>query len=510
MTLVFMDGFDKYGITGDFSNSNIPTALTSEWQGLSGGLGGGISAPLSTTGYSLKFAPVGANSAYNRYIGKYLPANYGRLIGGLRFRPSNATIAVCFDDTFATIQSAVSVDSSGTISLRSGATGGPNYTLGTAIKTSTATVSQNTTHYLEWDITFGSSGAYQVWLDGVSIFSGAGNTITSANSYANMLYIVVQATSSGGYAYIDDLYLFDNTGTTNNTALQTNPSIETQFPVSTMSTGFSINSATINWQPVTGNSNNVPSNYTALVKITPSVNCTITSVNSIPVTTSSTANFKSVIYTDSSGPSAFLGSGPQVTGSTSGTSLVLPLTAPQSLTAGVSYWIGFITDSSLSYSTSGATGSMVTVSTTYSSGPPSTISSFSTTSSFIVIWGTLSLVSSNFAVINQNPPAGDINTLTGNISATTDTYGFPAMVSNSNMIYGMAMKTYSRVYNSGNRTANLQVISTGVTSIGNNNNAAILDAYSYVSSYFNTDPNTGSTFTQAAVNNATGGIRISS
>ena len=52
---------------------------------------------------------------------------------------------------------------------------------GTVLRVSTNGITANSWHYLEWDISFGSAGAFTVWLDGVQQFSGTGNTKSSAN-----------------------------------------------------------------------------------------------------------------------------------------------------------------------------------------------------------------------------------------------------------------------------------------------------------------------------------------
>ena len=49
---------------------------------------------------------------------------------------------------------------------------------------SAASVSAGTTHYLEWDITFGISATYQLCLDGTSILTGTGDTQATANARA--------------------------------------------------------------------------------------------------------------------------------------------------------------------------------------------------------------------------------------------------------------------------------------------------------------------------------------
>ena len=77
--------------------------------------------------------------------------------------------------------------------------------------------------------------AYQVWLDGVSAFSSTGDTQPTANNYANGIAVALGAARG---LTLDDLYLFDTTGTTNNAALLTSPRIETTFPASDSAVQF--------------------------------------------------------------------------------------------------------------------------------------------------------------------------------------------------------------------------------------------------------------------------------
>src|SRR6202012_3181498 len=95
-----------------------------------------------------------------------LPSNYSRLIGGIALNPNlSGNSGVILGDA-GTNQCAVGFNSSGKLVLWQGGLGG------TQIAISSASVTANSWHYVEWDLTFASSGTYTVWLDGVQVFTG--------------------------------------------------------------------------------------------------------------------------------------------------------------------------------------------------------------------------------------------------------------------------------------------------------------------------------------------------
>src|SRR5215467_5869845 len=229
MALLLMDGFDKYG--GVNSNStSVQALMQQEWTSTAASAIS-LVAGLSSTGNAFNMGSAGTS------LTKTLPGNYARLIGGLRFSSTLAQIVgVQFLDSAAN-QAAISINNTGTISVRNGI-----YNGGTILGTSTTTITANSVHYLEFDITFSNTGAYQVWLDGVSILSGSGDTTaTTNNSVSGFTFNVL----SGGGWTVDDLYLFDTTGTVNNAVLLTSPRIETQFPTGDAAVQFAIGASTL-------------------------------------------------------------------------------------------------------------------------------------------------------------------------------------------------------------------------------------------------------------------------
>src|SRR6266446_8763471 len=224
MVSLLTDGFDKYGPTGTVSPA-VTTLLTQgEWTSTTGSAFT-IVAPLSTTGNALNI-----NASNQGYIQKTLAGNYSRLIGGFRFQTTLAsntyTVGIVLLDG-ANLQCSAGIDTSGHPTIRAG-----NLSA-SAVGTSGSSVSTNSIHHLGFDITFGTSAAYQLWLDGVSVLGGTGTTRNgSSNNYANAISIGVVGAFATGLITFDDFYLFDTSGSTNNAQLTTNPRIETQYPTS--------------------------------------------------------------------------------------------------------------------------------------------------------------------------------------------------------------------------------------------------------------------------------------
>lgn len=278
MAMLFMDGFDKYGPPGQATPT--PTSLMSaEWNSA---LTVGIVAGLSATGQAVSISS-------NTVLSKTLP-NTSRIIGGVRIQPltlANPLGLTCFDS--GTAQFSIRVNANGTIALVSG-----NLT-GTAIATSVGSISLNSIHYLEWDVAIGTSGAYNVYLDGVSILSGTGNTRNgTANSYVNALTF---GSSLSSTANLDDFYLFDSTGSTNNAVLLNNPIVETALPSGDAQKQWAAGATIIgNDNSLTNSTSQPGANQLFLRQFTAPCNLTLNSISCVPSVTNGAAKFRPAIY----------------------------------------------------------------------------------------------------------------------------------------------------------------------------------------------------------------------
>lgn len=511
MALLHIDGFDKYGPVG-FTNSTALAALLTagEWTSTSGAGSLNIVAGLSSTGQALSIL---ANSS-TMTVSKTLTTNYSRLIGGVRF---NSTLvnpaAIQFMDSASNQFSVVINTTTGTISAVRGA-----YT-GTVMTTSAASVTAGVTHYLEWDITFhNSTGAYEFWLDGVSILSASGvDTCATANNQASAVNLIAGRVVGASLVFnVDDFYLLDTSGSSNNAVLNTNPRIETQFPTGDDTTiQFTLGAAVFGhsgaYQGVTAT--NAPgANQVALRKYTAGVSGTLDSVKILPGATSGTAKFKAVMYADTaSAPTgAALDTGTEVVGCTSGTTLNLPLTTPQSITAGTVYWIGFITDTSVVLSQSDANTLGYKAANTYASGAPSGPTMTGSQASW-VIYGAVSAVSgANYYQSSHNPSIGDGSYVYDATVGHIDLYEYPTLSVTPDVIHSSVVKANIRRGAGATPTVDLLTKSSATTGTGSNTGIVAGASYAWVSSDFPLDPNSGLAWVTSDLNAATSGIEIAS
>jgi hypothetical protein len=497
MALLFLDGFDKYGATN--SNSNVATPLLTggEWTTWTAA-GAQIVAGLSAVGSAVQFAG-------NSTATKTLAANYSRLIGGMRFSHAlGAAISLMTFRDGATAQCTISLETTGIINLRSGAVSG-------TILGSSSAITANSTHYLEWDITFGTSAAYAVYLDGVSVISGTGNTRAgTTNNYANAL-----ALSSGAAAgpTIDDLYLFDTSGSANNAVLLTSPRVETTFPASDSVVQFAVAAGVVGSTTAAVPTATAPAaNSLVLRRFTPSVSCTLNSISFLPAATSGTASYRPVVYADSAGiAGTLMSAGSTVIGVTAAVAATMPLTTPQSLTAGTQYWLGFMNDTSLTHSYSDGGNLGYRAAATFASGAPGTAPAMTSAQPSFLIWGNITGVTgNNWYEVGQKPPPGTPSYVFDATVGHEDLYNFGALSVIPAHMYAVAVKAYCERSDSGAKTVSMRMKSSATDSGGTATGQTPGTSFGWLTSLFETDPNGSIAWTGAALNAATSGFHVDS
>jgi hypothetical protein len=294
--------------------------------------------------------------------------------------------------------------------------------------------------------------------------------------------------------------------------LLTNPRIETQYPSSDAQTQFTNGALIVGSAYSATNGTNAPgANKLFLRTITPATNCTINSISCAPSAASGTANFKAVIYSDSAGsPGSLLSTGPAVTGTVAASILTATLTTPQSLTAGTPYWIGFITDTSIALYEQDSTTTGVSVTATYTSGAPSSPTGFTHNLASWEIFGNCSGASTNWETQTDNPALAGLTYAWSGTVGNEDLYNFPALTVNPSAVYTMALKCYGARTDTGARTISLHTKSSSNDGTGSNPGITPATSYTWLTSYFDTDPNTGVAWTGIGVNGATSGPGIAS
>jgi len=213
-------------------------------------------------------------------------------------------------------------------------------------------------------------------------------------------------------------------------------------------------------------------------------------------------------------PNSLLSSGGQVTGATSGTTLTLALTTPQTLSAGTAYWLGYITDTSVVLQEVDATTTGYKASNTYGSGAPGTAPTMTSGQASWVIYGNLTGVAVNFyeeaIPSNQNQAVGDLSYVFDSSSGHEDLYNFPALSVTPSAIYAVAVKGYCKRSDSGSRTVSLRMKSGATDSGGTATGQSPGTTYGWLDSFFETDPNTSAAWTPSNLNAALSGFKIDS
>lgn len=501
MALLLIEGWDKYG--GINSNTaSVGAMLTAgEWTSASG-TGFALVAALAGVGQALQIT---INSA-GLILGKTLPASYSRLVGGVRFSTNlgGSTVpGLSFYDG-GTAQATITFNTPGTISIRNGSS------TGTVLATSAGSISANSVHYLEWDITFGNAAAYQVWLDGVSILSGTGDTTTTANNSANQFNIVGSTNSQ--VVQFDDLYLFDTSGSANNAVLLTSPRVETTFPVSDSGVQFALGAAILGSAAQRSATTSAPAaNSLVLRRFTPAVSATLNSVTIMPGATSAPALFRGVVYADSGGaPGTLMSAGATQTGVTTGTAKDLPLTTPQALTAGTQYWLGYMTDTSVAMQQSDTANSGYRAAATFGSGAPGTAPAMTSGQATWLFWGNLSGTGVNYYEATQQPPPGAYSYVFDATVNHEDLYGMGPLSATPGVVHAVALKGYVQKSDSGTKTVSLRIKSGATDSGGSLTSQAPGTTFGWITSNFATDPNTSAAWTGANLDAAVAGFKIDS
>jgi hypothetical protein len=513
---VYNDGFDHYyppveaGAITSFDQSTVGQPLAEEYS-VSGGLQYcAIIAPLTGTGGALR-ANINGNTV--TFL-KPLQANFARVVGGMTIaNPSMTGIGLVNDYCGysyydgATQQLKIVLNIAGQIQVMRGST---------LLATSVEAIVAGSTNCIEWDITFhASAGIVKVWLNKIptSINLTGQNTSGSGVAQVNQCGPILSAASGRGTTSDWD-HTYNNFYTAaggTETPLLTNPIIETQWTNADSAAAWSVGAGALGDTAFVCVTNNAPgANQLALRKFTPPAGCTLGSIGILPLATSATAKFKAVLYSDSAGsPNALLATGTEIIGTVSGTRLALPFAAGQALTGGTAYWIGFITDTSVTlrqHDTTSALGQKKA--NTYTSGAPNPAGAMTTGQPNWLIWGNLTAVTSANYLQVDVPWA---SAFSFNFSATVgqiDRQSFPPLVANAAAIHCVTLVAALSKSDGGARTIDLLTKSGGTETSGSTPGISPSLSVSTWRSNWLKDPNTGLAWLTADLNAAFGGYKI--
>lgn len=501
MSIIHIDGFDKYGpVSTGLSGSGGPNTLVpllmqegkyTYWD-IPTYPGLVIAPGLSNFGTALQMLGE-ANINYSIGI------NYAQLIGGIRFQ-SDLTGAsyIRFQDTsFA--QCSIAINTDGTLALNRATSSSVIATTGAGV------IVAGVTHYLEWNIVFGSSASYTIYLDGISVLSGTGDTIETANSYATIINIL------GNNCIWDDFYVVINDGLHTTAPLLTNPQIITNSPTGDQQTQMNNNGNILGYDTfIYEYQGSFPNDQLTLMEVIAPVNCSISSLSFKPNTSYPSGNYVPVLYGQSGlFPGSLLATGYPALGAVANVNLHLVFSSPYSLIAGTNYYIGVLTDTTTTgycYS-SGAIG--LTAVNSFTSGAPSSAPSMSIGQAIPALCGICSGASTNWESLNTYPTNDQFNSVIGTSAGVGDYYTFPPLPIEVNKIYCVASRSHLSVLNGGSKTVENRILSSGGTYFYNTPDITVSGSDpSWKSLWAEADPATGTVWTSTGVGNAYCGITI--
>lgn len=520
--IILIDGFDKYG-PPEQDNADLFDRLGGDWTALGFFSGDTFETrpPLSAHGYSLYIDKDGLQAAF---LGATLPDSYNRISGSIRVKPDfGGAHGVRFVTSGTALCILMISGSDGLLYL---VTGDGDTTLAVG----SVPISHQSVHVISWDITFGPSGAYTVWLDGVQQFIGTGNT-GNGFAVANRFDIYAGNTVfTSGAMIIDDLVLFDPSQPGYDaSALTSNVVVETQYPIGDYQQELTIDTSIVVPEGIEGTgiyrgggtanpwALNPGTGLLYLLKVIPDQDCTLNSISVYSSSTYSAVPYQGVVYTDVAGaPSMLVTTGAildQMIGNTIHTSDLL---TPQSLTAGVPIWIGFFgnwLESNMGFYTYDTVNRMGrSRGYTYVSGVPAgPLPAMTTGRTTWCLWGNCQGSAENWRSISLDPPTiGNQSQLHSSTAGDEDLYEFPALTTTPSVIYGMAVKGFIAKTDAGPRTVSFNTLSGGVDSTGTNPNQGMATSPVWQGTHYITDPATGASWTVSGLDAAKSGVSVAS
>jgi hypothetical protein len=186
----------------------------------------------------------------------------------------------------------------------------------------------------------------------------------------------------------------------------------------------------------------------------------------------------------------------------------MPLTTPQSLTAGTQYWLGHMCDiaASNALTNSDTASTERTGTSTFASGAPGTAPSTGTVTT-TVLWGNVTGTGANYYEL-LNPAQGTYSNLTDSTVGHEDLYTFPALTGNPTSVYAVALKANCSRSDSGARTVSMRMLSAGTDSGGTVTGQTPGTSYGWLTTLYETDPHTAAAWLPANINAAASGFKI--
>lgn len=543
MAFIFIEGFSKYHVQNTVNWGGTFSAVWNATNVQNASFTSGSDGSLITSGrfgtdfgYQTRITMGGTNNGSTCiYNERPLGASYGHIIGGCWIRPALSTslYGVLFLDGASTPQCCIDITSGGTVEFRAGGNnlGWPT----TVLASNAAGIGANTDHYLEWDITIGTSAAYQVWLDGVSIISGTGNTRgltgnNSVNYFGVGCFGGAPNNNTTAIGIIGHIYMLDpSTGTptarlgdSRVDRLTLSTDAQKQFIANATgmnSGGSNVPAAATNadspsswyWgqNPISAGANNI-----IIRKFKAKTNGVLNYIGFTTNSTAAGAHVQGAIYADNGSgtlPGALLGT-TQVQTGVANAGYFMPMNVPVNIVAGTTYWVGFLYDTTINFAMNDTSGHGYFTARSYVSGFPSPWSGALTNWNALLVQLGIQSPSDNFACVNSTPVHGG-DPFWGVQSAVVgaeDLYGTTGLPFVPASVYGLSVSAFAAKSDSNARNLSLQCKSGGTDSSGSlgAGGAPLLTSDAYYTSIFPTDPNTGAAWIPADLNNAQVGMKV--
>jgi hypothetical protein len=400
----------------------------------------------------------------------------------------------------ATAQCSIVFRSDGAILLISGA---PNS--GTTLATYTgAFPAINTWYAFEFEVVINNTtGSFKVRKNGNTSDDSSTtgiDTQNSANAYANKIQIAENATISS--QNLDDLYW--QSGSSAGTWLG-DIRCYTRMPTSDASVQFSRTPTGALTQTSTGGSsatgffNNVSNAvYTAFVA---GYSGTVTGTSVAVVSLGGAANMKCAIHADN-------GSGSPGTILASATSVITPVVGTNAftfspgvtVTKGVQYWIGAITDTTTGfgtgYATTSTTGLLSMAAMAYSAFPQAN-PILTATRSVQMSW-TYTATPANWQAVSELQEDGGTSYVYDNVINDSDLYTIAALPSVPTSTVAVTTRAFVQKADAGSRTGSVQ-LKSGSTVVQSPNPSLVANTWTWLYRTDTVDPNTTLAWTAANV-----------
>jgi hypothetical protein len=322
---------------------------------------------------------------------------------------------------------------------------------------------------------------------------------TSTNNYANKLTIGMNTTI--GAHTLDDLFWRSDASSV---AWLGDVRCYTRMPASDATAVFSKIPGSNAQTPVAANTTGAVAAGTArYTQFTAAYDGAIGSAT-VSLGTGYTGNLKCSIFADASGaPGAVLGSANVVTNPATGSN-ALTFATPVSVARATAYWIGFDSDtSSGTWSVAaGLTGRSST--TAYASFPVATPSI--TTAAAIVCSLTITL-GGNYAVVDQPQQDGVTSYVYDSTVGHADLYGIGSVAAPPATTFAVTTRGYMQKSDAGTRTAAAR-LKSGATTVASPTLTLTNTGWQWAWRMDLSDPNTGSSWTAAAVNGVQVGATV--